>query len=268
MFDTSVKSAERYGIFESQRIISLPALAASENVSLPKNIEDFIANENARKTAEDLTKNANPDNIKAASSDLKEVQVLAPIPFPPKILCLGWNYFDHAAERRVEPPEEPVVFMKPRTAILGTGDKIVKRSFVKELDYEGELAIVIGKRIKDASVADALDCVFGYTIMNDVSARDFQFKDKQWTRGKGFDTFAPMGPCIITKDQLPDTGNLSIRTWVNGELRQTGNTHDMIFRRLPNNLPPEPHHDAGTMRHNQHRNTIGRCNGYEGAQVA
>ena len=224
-----VKGVERYGIVESQRIISLPALAVSENVSLPKNMEDFIANENAHKTAEDLTKNANPDNIKAASSDLKEVQVLAPIAFPPKILCLGWNYFDHAAERKVEPPEEPVVFMKPHTAIVGPGDKIVKRPFVKELDYEGELAVVIGKKAKDVPVAEALKYVFGYTIMNDVSARDFQFKDKQWTRGKGFDTFAPMGPNITTKDQMPDIGNLSVRTWVNDELRQNGNTRDMIF---------------------------------------
>jgi 2-keto-4-pentenoate hydratase/2-oxohepta-3-ene-1,7-dioic acid hydratase in catechol pathway len=131
---------------------------------------------------------------------VSQVQLLAPIASPPKILCIGWNYVDHAAETKTAPPEEPVFFMKPHTAVAGPGDRIVKRPFVRELDYEGELAVVIGKRAKDVPEQEALDCVFGYTIINDVSARDFQFKDKQWTRGKGFDTFAPTGPCIITKN--------------------------------------------------------------------
>ncbi len=126
-------------------------------------------------------------------------------------------------------PAEPVVFMKPHTAIIGPGEKIIKRPFVKELDYEGELAIVIGKMAKDVSESEALDYIFGYTIFNDVSARDFQFKDKQWTRGKGFDTFAPIGPCIATRDELPNTANINIRTWINGEQRQNGSTKDMVF---------------------------------------
>jgi 2-keto-4-pentenoate hydratase/2-oxohepta-3-ene-1,7-dioic acid hydratase in catechol pathway len=149
--------------------------------------------------------------------------------FPPKILCLGWNYIDHTSETKITPPEEPVVFMKPHTTIIGPGDKIVKRSFVKELDYEGELAIVIGRKAKDVPESEALNCVFGYTILNDISARDFQFKDKQWTRGKGFDTFAPTGPCITTKNQMSDTSNLYIKTWVNNELRQDGTTKNMVF---------------------------------------
>ncbi len=225
----SFKGEENYGVVESQRITSLPALANSENVSLPNSIQAFIANEDYKKIAEELFINAKPNNVKTASASLEEVQILAPIAFPPKILCLGWNYIDHAAERKVEPPKEPVVFMKPHTTIVGPGEKIVKRPFVKELDYEGELAVVIGKKAKDVQVAEAINYVFGYTLMNDVSARDFQFKDKQWTRGKGFDTFAPMGPYIVAQDQLLDTDNLSIRTWVNGELRQNGNTRDMIF---------------------------------------
>jgi 2-keto-4-pentenoate hydratase/2-oxohepta-3-ene-1,7-dioic acid hydratase in catechol pathway len=144
-------------------------------------------------------------------------------------MCLGWNYFDHTAERKVEPPEEPVFFMKPHTTIVGPGDVILKRPFVRELDYEGELCVVIGKIAKDVSIEEALNFVFGYMILNDVSARDFQFKDKQWTRGKGFDTFAPTGPCITTRSQLPDTSNIGIKTWVNDELRQNGSTRDMIF---------------------------------------
>jgi 2-keto-4-pentenoate hydratase/2-oxohepta-3-ene-1,7-dioic acid hydratase in catechol pathway len=132
-------------------------------------------------------------------------------------------------ETKEKQPAEPVIFMKPRTAIAGPNDKIIKRPFVKELDYEGELAIVIGKKAKDVPVSEALDYVFGYTILNDVSARDFQFRSSQWTTGKSFDTFAPTGPCIAMSNQLSDPGNLRIKTWINGELRQNGNTHDMIF---------------------------------------
>jgi 2-keto-4-pentenoate hydratase/2-oxohepta-3-ene-1,7-dioic acid hydratase in catechol pathway len=223
------KHEESYGKIDQQCILSLPALAESENVSLPKNFEEFIAEQNAQETAEILLKKAKPCNATAASVPIKEAQVLAPIIFPPKIVCLGWNYVDHVAERKVPRPEEPVFFMKPHTAIVGPGDEIMKRPFVKELDYEGELAVVIGKKAKDVPVAEANDFIFGYTILNDISARDFQFKDKQWTRGKGFDTFAPTGPCITTKKQLPNTENLSVRTWVNGDLRQDGTTCDMIF---------------------------------------
>ena len=132
-------------------------------------------------------------------------------------------------ETKEKRPEEPVIFIKPHNTIVGPNDKIIKRPFVKELDYEAELAIIIGKKAKDVSISEALDHVFGYTILNDVSARDFQFKGSQWTPGKSFDTFAPTGPCITTANQMPDPSNLSIKTWVNGELRQNGNTCDMIF---------------------------------------
>jgi 2-keto-4-pentenoate hydratase/2-oxohepta-3-ene-1,7-dioic acid hydratase in catechol pathway len=222
------KDTQKFGAIDNNRVISLPALAKQLGEPLPLSIEEFIA-QNATAKAEALIRKAKPSDLQAASTPLTEVKLLAPIAFPPKILCLGWNYIDHAAERKVELPQEPVVFMKPHTTIVATGDSIVKPQFVTQLDYEGELAVVMGKTAKNVSAAEALDYVFGYTILDDVSARDFQFKDKQWTRGKGFDTFAPTGPCIVTKDQLPDTGNLSVRTWVNGELRQDGNTRDMVF---------------------------------------
>ncbi len=165
------------------------------------------------------------------TAPLSDVRLLAPLAFPSKLLCLGWNYLDHTAETKTQPPAEPVVFMKPHTAIIGTGDRIIKRPFVTQLDYEGELAIVIGKKAKDVPESEALNYVFGYTILNDVSARDFQFRDKQWTRGKGFDTFAPTGPCITTRDELADlSGDVRIQTWVNGQLRQNGSTADMIFK--------------------------------------
>ncbi len=220
---------ECYGILEQQRILCLPALGKRLRKEMPNRIEDFIADEDALKKADELLTRAKPNDIEAVSAPLSEVSLLAPLAFPPKILCLGWNYVDHASETKITIPEEPVIFMKPHTAIIGPNEKIVKRPFVKELDYEGELAIVMGRKAKDVSEAEAVSYVFGYTILNDVSARDFQFKDKQWTRGKGFDTFAPTGPCITTRNQLPDTGNLGIRTWVNGELRQDGSTRDMVF---------------------------------------
>jgi 2-keto-4-pentenoate hydratase/2-oxohepta-3-ene-1,7-dioic acid hydratase in catechol pathway len=119
--------------------------------------------------------------------------------------------------------------MKPRTAIIGPNESIVKPAFVKQLDYEAELAVIIGKKGKDIRVEDAKGYIFGYTCFNDVSARDIQFRDKQWTRGKSFDTFAPMGPCITTADQIGDTANLRVQTRVNGELRQNSSTSNMIF---------------------------------------
>jgi 2-keto-4-pentenoate hydratase/2-oxohepta-3-ene-1,7-dioic acid hydratase in catechol pathway len=224
------KDEASYGILKEQTIISLPKVAAILHVTLPITIEEFIAlGQITQVTVEGLMAIADEDMVEEASFQLSQVQLLAPIKSPPKILCLGWNYIDHAAETKITLPEEPVVFMKPHTAIIGPGERIVKRPFVKELDYEGELAIVIGKKAKDVPESEALKHVFGYTILNDVSARDFQFKDKQWTRGKGFDTFAPTGPCITLRDQMPDPSNLQIHTWVNGVRRQNGTTHDMVF---------------------------------------
>ena len=214
---------------EPTRLISLLSLAKRFKTHLPSKIDAFIADNAAQKIAEDILRKASKSELAAASTSLNEVQLLAPISFPPKILCLGLNYKTHVAETKAVLPEEPVIFMKPHTAIAGPNQKIVKRPFVNELDYEGELAVVIGKKAKDVPTSEALSYVFGYTILNDVSARDFQFKGSQWTPGKSFDTFAPTGPCIVTSKELPDPENLAVRTWVNGELRQDGNTREMIF---------------------------------------
>ncbi len=180
-------------------------------------------------TAENLLKKAHGSDVESVSAPLSAVTLLAPIAFPPKIICLGLNYVDHAAESGAEIPDEPIIFMKPHTTIIGPNQNIIKPSFVKSLDYEGELAVVIGKTAKNIPAAEAKNHIFGYTVFNDVSARDIQFKDGQWTRGKSFDTFAPTGPCITTENQLRNTDNLAIRTWVNGELRQNGTTRNMIF---------------------------------------
>jgi len=166
---------------------------------------------------------------KKATIALNRTKILAPVASPPKIICLGLNYRDHAAEQNAQLPPEPIIFMKPRTAIIGPDEPIVKPAFVKELDYEAELAVIIGKRCKDIAVKDAKEHIFGYTCFNDVSARDIQFKDKQWTRGKSFDTFAPIGPCITTADQIGDPTNLLIHARINGKLRQNSTTRNMIF---------------------------------------
>lgn len=221
---------ESYGVISKNAVLSLPSLAKTFKKDIPQKLESFIAeSEKTLDPIEQLLKNADSRIIKEVSKPLSQVSLLSPIPFPPKIICLGLNYFDHAAETKSDIPDEPIIFMKPHTAITGPNQVVIKPQFVKELDYEGELCIVVGKTAKDISVGDAKKHVFGYTIFNDISARDYQFKDGQWTRGKSFDTFAPIGPCITAENQLTNTNNLSIRTWVNGELRQNGTTHNMVF---------------------------------------
>jgi len=224
------KNKECYGVLNRQSVLCLPALAKRFKKQLPQRLEDFVAlEETAMKTAEDLLKKANEGYAESVSAPMSAVSLLAPIASPPKIICLGLNYFDHAAETNAAVPDEPVIFMKPHTTIIGPNENIIKPNFVKRLDYEGELAIIMGKKAKNIPISEAKKYIFGYTILNDVSARDFQFKDKQWTRGKSFDTFAPTGPCITTANQLQDTANLAIRTWVNGELRQNSSTKNMAF---------------------------------------
>ena len=139
------------------------------------------------------------------------------------------NYRDHAEEGKAKIPDEPIIFMKPRTAIIGPEENIIRPGFVKQLDYEAELAVVLGKRGKHIPSSKAEEYIFGYTAFNDVSARDIQFKDGQWTRGKSFDTFAPIGPCIATTDQIENPHDLKISARVNGEIRQSSSTKNMIF---------------------------------------
>jgi len=212
------------------RVVCLPTLAKHLSEKFPERLEDFITlGTKGVEKAEKLIENTTENDIKQISLRVSEITLLAPIAFPPKIVCLGLNYRDHAAEQNAPIPDEPIIFIKPHTTIIGPTENIVKPNFVKQLDYEAELAIVMGRRAKNVSVSDAKSYIFGYTILNDVSARDIQFRDKQWTRGKSFDTFAPTGPCITTINQVKDTSNLSIRTWVNNELRQNSTTKNMVF---------------------------------------
>jgi 2-keto-4-pentenoate hydratase/2-oxohepta-3-ene-1,7-dioic acid hydratase in catechol pathway len=224
------KKGECYDVLSEGKAICLPCLAKHLGKTLPERLEDFVSlGEKGIKIAEELLEQVNEDEIKSVTSTLREQTIMAPITFPPKIVCLGLNYRDHIDEQKATTPEEPIIFLKPRTAIIGPNENIVKPNFVNQLDYEAELAIVIGRRAKNISVTEAESVIFGYMILNDVSARDLQFKDKQWTRGKSCDTFAPTGPCITTTEQIQDTSDLRIRTWVNNELRQDSTTRNMVF---------------------------------------
>ena len=160
---------------------------------------------------------------------LGDVRRHAPVPDPPAILAIGMNYRAHVAEMGREPPEWQYWFNKQRTAIAGPGDRIVLPAVSDMVDYEGELAMVIGRRCQHVPAARAPEVVAGYTIINDVSARDWQWRSPTFTMGKSFDTHAPCGPELVTGDELGDPGALAIRTWVNDELRQDSTTADLIF---------------------------------------
>jgi len=156
---------------------------------------------------------------------LSEVKLLPPCT-PSKIVALGLNYRSHAKEFNAPLPNAPLIFLKPSTAVIGPDADIVYPASSTRVDYEGELAVVIKKPVWRVSIEDALDYVLGYTCFNDVTARDLQAKDKQWTRAKSFDTFAAIGPCIQTE---LDPENVVVETYLNGELKQRGNTSDLIF---------------------------------------
>jgi 2-keto-4-pentenoate hydratase/2-oxohepta-3-ene-1,7-dioic acid hydratase in catechol pathway len=161
---------------------------------------------------------------------LEEVRLHAPIARPGKIVAIGLNYEDHAAETGAEIPEKPVVFAKYPNTVIGPGEPIRIPPIAEQIDYEAELAVVIGRRAKGISEAEALEYVFGYTNSNDVSARDLQFSEGgQWTRSKSIDTFCPIGPYVATRDEVPDPQNLYIRAILNGEVVQDGTTSKMIF---------------------------------------
>lgn len=156
---------------------------------------------------------------------LDQIRLLAPVT-PGKLVCVGRNYAEHAAELGNEVPPEPLIFLKPSTTVIGPGEPVVYPAISERVDHEGELALVIGRRCRRIAEQDAAGVIFGYTVANDVTARDLQRKDGQWTRGKGFDTFAPIGPWVDTEF---DPANRFVRCSVNGAIRQDGNTSLMIY---------------------------------------
>jgi 2-keto-4-pentenoate hydratase/2-oxohepta-3-ene-1,7-dioic acid hydratase in catechol pathway len=165
-------------------------------------------------------------NISGEGMSLPEVKLLAPCE-PTKIVALGLNYRDHALEIGHPLPEEPLLFIKPSTAVIGPDEDIIYPAMSRQVDYEAELAVVIGRTCRHVKPEDFRDYVLGYTCINDVTARDLQRKDGQFTRSKSFDTFAPLGPWIETA--IPDPDNLTVEAYLNGERRQHGNTRNMVF---------------------------------------
>jgi acylpyruvate hydrolase len=161
--------------------------------------------------------------------DLAEVKLLAPLPQPGKLICIGQNYLEHAKESGSSKPPYPIIFAKYNNSIIGPGDPIVIPTEVKKPDYEGELAVVIGRRGRSIPEAEALSYVGGYMVLNDVSARDWQNRTSQWVIGKTCDTFCPIGPALVTADEIPNPQDLHLRTSINGEELQNGYTGDMIF---------------------------------------
>jgi 2-keto-4-pentenoate hydratase/2-oxohepta-3-ene-1,7-dioic acid hydratase in catechol pathway len=215
---------ESYAIIsnDGKRLISKSDFQEKTGIPIPHSIKEFLFKGWISEVKENLP-------VLNFSHRMDEVQLLTPIPDPSKIICLAFNYYDHARDAGLTPSDEPVIFIKPRTALNHPFHDIICPRFVNRLDYEAELAVIIGEDAKKIEPDKALDYVFGYMIMHDVSARDIQFKDKQFTRGKSIDTFAPCGPWITTKDEVKDPQNLRIQTRVNGELRQNSSTSKMVI---------------------------------------
>ncbi|WP_316506210.1 fumarylacetoacetate hydrolase family protein [Nitrosopumilus sp.] len=214
---------ETYGFIKGDRVATKDEITYLTGVPIPHNVKDFLFDgwyDEIKNKLDDLPYKENISNFR----------LLSPIPNPNKIICLAFNYVDHAKEQGLQAPEDPAIVIKPRTALNSTNSDIVCPNFVTQLDYEIELALIIGKSCKNIGVEEASSAVFGYMILNDVSARDIQFKDKQFTRGKSFDSFAPCGPWITTVDEIKDAQNLRMRTKINGELRQNSSTSNMFIK--------------------------------------
>ena len=171
---------------------------------------------------------ADPAVRQAAQTELPAGARLLPPCAPSKIVCVGRNYAEHAKELGNEAPSEPLIFLKPPSSLIASGDSIVYPKLSQRVDFEGELGVIIGRRAHNVAPADAQQYILGYTCVNDVTARDLQKKDGQWTRGKGFDTFCAVGPCMVPRDEL-DFQNLRVQSRVNGEMKQDAPITDMLF---------------------------------------
>jgi len=217
------KNIETYGFVKGDKVATKDEITFLTGIPIPFTVKEFLFDGWYNEIKNKIGDLPYEENI-------SKFKLLSPIPNPNKIICLAFNYSDHAEEQGLQAPEDPVIVIKPRTTLTSTESDIVCPDFVSELDYEVELAVIIGKNCKNVSVEDASKAVFGYMVFNDVSARDIQFKDKQFTRGKSFDTFAPCGPWITTADEIKDAQNLKMTTKINGELRQNSSTSKMFLK--------------------------------------
>ena len=222
----SFQSAEgiKLGIVTEKGIVDVRSVAENNSINAPTTIEDVIA-------AGEAGLNQLQQVLSLAEEVIEERSITyAPaILSPGKIICSGANYRAHVAEANLNIPEFPIYFPKYQSSLAAHNEEIVPPSITEQVDYEVELVAIIGKQAKNVSQEEALDYVFGYTVGNDLSARELQFRGPQWMFGKAIDKFAPIGPYLITADDIADPQDLDLKCWVNGELRQSSNTQHMIF---------------------------------------
>jgi len=214
---------ETYGLIKDDRVATKDDITYQTGIPIPLNIKDFLFEGWYDEVKDKISDTSFKDQ-------LEKFRLLAPIPDPPKIICLTFNYPAHAKEQNLVSPKEPVIFIKPRTTLCGTDSDIMCPNFIKQLDYEIELAVIIGKTCKNVDESRSKDYIFGYMIFNDVSARDIQMRDKQFTRGKSFDTFAPCGPWITSADEVTNPQDLQLVTKINGQNRQDSSTKNMFIK--------------------------------------
>jgi 2-keto-4-pentenoate hydratase/2-oxohepta-3-ene-1,7-dioic acid hydratase in catechol pathway len=239
-FKTKISDQQRLGILSGDVVCDVAELARAAK-STGRAVEDWLVNvdstlEVIRRGAPALeqldalmnSSESPTGHAGVAAHSVDSIDFL-PAVYPGKILAIGRNYAEHAAEGGSDLPKAPLLFNKLPNALNAHGKPIVLPSISKQVDFEAELAVVIGRRSKRVSEAEALGHVFGYSLINDVSARDLQYGDKQWTRGKGLDTFAPLGPFITTRDEIEDVQSLKIEGLLNGDVMQSSNTAKMIF---------------------------------------
>jgi len=214
---------ETYGLIKDGNVATKENMTYQTGVPLPLDIMDFLFEGWYDEIKDKISSTSFQDK-------LGKFKLLHPLPNPSKIICLTFNYPKHAKEQNYVSTKEPVIFIKPRTTLCGTGSEIRCPNFVKQLDYEIELAVIIGKTCKNVDEISSKDCIFGYMVFNDVSARDIQMQDKQYTRGKSLDTFAPCGPWITSIEEIPDAENLQLTTRINGQVRQNSSTKNMFIK--------------------------------------
>lgn len=217
-------SGVRLGAVSGERAIAVTSL----NAALPATMDELLADAAAGLTA--LRDAWDDARIQRDGTLLTDVTLTSPVPRPGKVVAIGKNYPDHVTEQGAIPPPEPLIFAKFTTSVIGHGEPIRwDPALTSQVDYEAELAVVIGWHARNVSEADALSFVLGYSALNDVSARDLQFGDKQWVRGKSLDTFCPIGPALVTADEIPNPDDLAIACSVNGRVLQSARTSDMFY---------------------------------------
>lgn len=220
--------SEKYrigAVVSENKIVDLTFLVAENDLSANEILDCFDLENRFLEKAKAAIET---DNL--AKINRREIEICAPIPLPGKIICIGLNYRNHAIESGAEIPKSPIIFSKFSTCAIGANEAIKLPKTSAQVDYEAELAFIIGRRAENVSAENAMHYVFGYTNFNDVSARDFQFADGQWTRGKSCDTFAPFGEFVATKNEIENPHDLQIQFRLNGETLQNSNTRELIFK--------------------------------------